>query len=82
MMPTPTVIGCFQLLMEGMMTEHPINMWPGGKINRAATNEELREERLWQVQWSNEVKTAARRRQARENIEQIDSEFIRRGVEP
>ena len=26
------------------MTEHPINMWPGGKINRAATNEELRED--------------------------------------
>lgn len=64
------------------MEKHPINMWPGGKINRAATNEELIQERLWQVEWSNEVKSASRRRQAKENIEQINSELVRRGVEP
>jgi hypothetical protein len=62
------------------MTQYPINMWPGGKINRAATNDELRDERLWQIQWANEVKTASRKRQAKENIEQIDSELVRRGV--
>lgn len=64
------------------MTDHPINMWPNGEINRAATNEELRQERLWQAEWANEVKSASRRRQARENIEKIDSEFMRRGVKP
>ena len=64
------------------MTNHPINMWPGGKINRAATNEELRAERLWQAEWANEVKSSARRKQAKENIAQIDSELVRRGVEP
>ena len=62
------------------MSDHPINMWPGGKINRAATNDELRAERSWQIEWANEVKTASRKRQAKENIEQIDSELVRRGV--
>lgn len=64
------------------MSNHPINMWPGGEINRAATNDELRDERLWQVQWGNEVKSAARRKQVRENIQKIDSELVRRGVIP
>lgn len=64
------------------MTAHPINMWPNGRINVAATNQELRDERLWQAEWSNEVKTASRKKQARENIAQIDAELRRRGLCP
>ena len=64
------------------MSGHPINMWPNGRINVAATNDMLREERHWQIEWSNEVKTASRKKQARENIEQIDAELRKRGVTP
>lgn len=64
------------------MSSHQINMWPNGRINVAATNDELRAERSWQIEWSNEVKTASRKKQARENIAQIDAELRRRGAEP
>jgi len=64
------------------MSGHPINMWPNGRINVAATNDELRTERSWQIEWASEVKTKSRKNQARDNIAQIDAELHRRGVVP
>lgn len=62
------------------------NMWPNGRLRKSASNQELRAEWEWQVQYMKECarvdgKGSGRVKSAKDNIRQIDAELDRRAKE-
>lgn len=62
------------------------NMWPKGRLRKSASNQELRAEWEWQVQYMKECQAAdgkgsGRVKSAKENIRLIDQELDRRAKE-